>query len=600
MGTAFGDVWRTGELIAITEFASWILVSASIMLLYPLRILLRKIPLELPRSLDPSPLLYPTLFPILVSLSLTQPGAVGQNPYILTNIILSLCALPPSFLSSQDLHWALSLLPVVFGSYLDSNLTSYGNTLSFLPPIQFTLVSIINYLIQPSLTQTEIRLISTALINLLIHATSPQSIILKAIMWGGGLGVLVTCEDIIKWNTDLARVPYSRLRRAGNAIISIGRFRALASSLKPKGQASDSEGEIELLVPTKQPRPSTRQRAKSQNKMFFYISLTPAQVKARKWGYALAAYGSIISIVMFGLRPYIREKALDGVDPFFWAPGYLLCGQNWYQTIIDSLTPGSGYCVTSGYAPAANLRLSIVGYWLLIFVMGISLVTALLPHVQVDTRRKVFHGMVVAMFLIPGVLDPQFTHLCLSLALAAFLILDIIRAGQLPPASGTIARFLQPFVDGRDLKGPVVVSHVFLLLGCGAGWWLTLAATPDGDNDGWDWGTRKTELSFVSGVVCVGLGDAAASLVGRRFGKTKWGWRGAKSLEGSAAFMVVVAGGLSVGRWWIGDEGWNAGVVARIVAVGAWGSMVEAVVTGVNDNVVVPVGAWVVVRGLGL
>lgn len=223
--------------------------------------------------------------------------------------------------------------------------------------------------------------------------------------------------------------------------------------------------------------------------------------------------------------------------------------------------------------------------------------TALLPHVQVDTRRKVFHGMVVAMFLIPGVLDPQFTHLCLSLALAAFLILDIVRAGQLPPASGTIARFLQPFVDGRDLKGPVVVSHVFLLLGCGAGWWLTLAAAPEGE--AWGWGDRRRELSFVSGVVCVGLGDAAASLVGRRWGSTKWGWRGGKSLQGSAAFMVVVAAGLGVGRWWMGGDG-GLGVVARVLAVGAWGSMVEAVVTGVNDNVVVPVGAWVVVRGLGL
>lgn len=584
------------------------LIFASVIFLYPLRILLRKIPLELPRSLDPSPLLYPTLFPILVSLSLTQPGAAGRNPYILTNIILSLSTLPPSFLSSQDLHWALSLVPVVISSYFDSDLISRGDTLSFIPPIQFTLVSIINYLIQPSLTQTEIRLISTALVNLLLHATSPQSIILKAILWGGGLGILITCEDIVKWNTDLARVPSSRFRRAGHAIMSIGRFRAL-TSFRLKGQAPDSEGEIEPLIPTQKPKPSTRPRAKSYSKMAFYTSLTPTQVRARKWGYALAVYGSIVIIVMLGLRPYIATRALEGLDPFLWAPAYLLCGQSWYQDIVDALAPGAGYCVTTGSASAANLRLSIIGYWLLILAVGISLVTALLPHVQVDTRRKVFHGMVVAMFLIPGVLDPQLTHLCLSLALASFLILDVVRAGQLPPASGSIARFLQPFVDGRDLKGPVVVSHVFLLLGCGAGWWLTLAAAPDAiavgisdnhDGDGWDWGSRKTDLSFVSGVVSVGLGDAAASLVGRRFGRTKWGWRGAKSLEGSVAFMVAVTAGLSVGRWWIGGSEWGWGVVARIVAVGAWGSMVEAVVTGVNDNVVVPVGAWVVVRGLGL
>lgn len=558
--------------------------------------------------MDPSPLLYPTLFPVLVSLSLTQPGAAGRNPYILANIILSLSTLPPSFLSSQDLHWALSLVPVVISSYFDSDSISHGDTLSFIPPIQFTLVSIINYLIQPSLTQTEIRLISTALVNLLLHAASPQSIILKAILWGGGLGILVTCEDIVRWNTDLARVPSSRFRRAGYTIMSIGRFRTLIS-FRPKGQASDSEGDIEPLVPTQKSKPSTRPRAKSHSKMSFYTSLTTAQVKTRKWGYALAVYSSILAIVMLGLRPYIAIHALDGLDPFLWAPAYLFCGQSWYQDIVDTFAPGTGYCVTTGSAPAANLRLSIIGYWVLILTVGISLVTALLPHVQVDTRRKVFHGMVVAMFLVPGVLGPQFTHLCLSLALAAFLILDVVRAGQLPPASGTIARFLQPFVDGRDLKGPVVVSHVFLLLGCGAGWWLTLAATPDATvvdtsssycGDGWDWGSCKTDLSFVSGVVSVGLGDAAASLVGRRFGRTKWGWRGAKSVEGSVAFMVAVTAGLVVGRWWIGGSEWGWGVVVRIVVVGAWGSMVEAVVTGVNDNVVVPVGAWAVVRGMGL
>lgn len=534
---------------------------------------------------------------------MTQSGAAGRNSYILTNIILSLSTLPPSFLSSQDLHWALSLVPVVISSYFDSDLIAHGDALSFIPPIQFTLVSIINYLIQPSLTQTEIRLISTALVNLLLHAASPQSIILKAILWGGGLGVLVTCGDVVKWNTDLARVPSSRFRRAGHTIISIGRFRAFAS-FRPKGQTPDSEGEIEPLLPTQKSQPSTRPRAKSYGKMAFYTSLTPAQVRTRKWGYALAVYGSILAIIMVGLRPYIATQALDGLDPFLWAPAYLFCGQPWYQDIVDTLAPGAGYCVTAGSAPAANLRLNIIGYWLLILVMGISLVTALLSHVQVDTRRKVFHGMVVGMFLVPGVLDPQFTHLCISLALVAFLMLDVVRAGQLPPASGIIARFLQPFVDGRDLKGPVIVSHVFLLLGCGAGWWLTLAAAPDTsgdrDGDGWDWGSCKADLSFVSGVISVGLGDAAASLVGRRFGRTKWGWRGAKSLEGSAAFMVAVVMGLSMGRWWIGGSEWGWGVMGKIVAVGAWGSMVEAVVTGVNDNVVVPVGAWAVVRGLGL
>jgi dolichol kinase len=203
------------------------------------------------------------------------------------------------------------------------------------------------------------------------------------------------------------------------------------------------------------------------------------------------------------------------------------------------------------------------------------------------------------MFPIPGLLDPPFVHLCLSLALAVFLLLDVIRAGQIPPASGWIARFLQPYVDGRDLKGPVVVSHVFLLVGTGIGWWLTFAAYEQND---WDWAGKPVDLGFISGVVCVGLGDTAASLVGRRIGKTKWGWRGGKSVEGSSAFVLAVTMGLSIARWWLvgieGDWGWKAWI--KLLTASTWGSMAEASITGVNDNVVVPVGVWMVVRALGL
>ena len=60
---------------------------------------------------------------------------------------------------------------------------------------------------------------------------------------------------------------------------------------------------------------------------------------------------------------------------------------------------------------------------------------------------------------------------------------------------------------------------------------------------------------MVAGVVCVGMGDAAASLIGRRYGRRKWPWAGGKSLEGSL---------------------------------------------GGNDNVIVPVILWALVRGVRL
>ncbi|PWW71766.1 hypothetical protein C7212DRAFT_354920 [Tuber magnatum] len=567
-----GRIWSEVG-IRKQEFTAWAAVLFTALASYPLPSLLHGEPLVLPRSLDLSPLLYPIVFPIMVALSMTKENIKSKNPFVVSNLILSLSSLPPTLIPSRDLRWTLSLLPLAFPSHFPRwpNPEPNSDALSFLPPLHFVLSSVLTSLLHPSLSSTELRMIATALINLLIYASSPQAIILKAVLWGGGLGTLILCEDVIRWNVNLAR---------------------------SKGQASDSEGEPLNITP-KAPM-SARPKPVSQKP--FYTALTREQARKRKLAYSLWVYGSIVCIVIMALRPYIGKYALGGVDPFLWAPGYLLCGQSWYQNIVDTIAPGSGYCVTEGAASAANLRLLIIGYWLLVLAVGISLVTAVLAHIEVDTRRKVFHGMVVIMFLIPGVLDPAFTYLGLSLTLAVFLLLDTVRAGQLPPFSGKIAVFLQPFVDGRDLKGPVIVSHVFLLLGCSVGWWFTLASADSQAGDAWDWSGRRIDLAFVSGVVCVGLGDAAASLIGRRFGRTKWGWRGGKSVEGSLAFTSAVMTGLSVGRWWVGTETqtWSLVDWAKIATVGLWGSMVEAVVTGVNDNIVVPVGAWIVVRGLGL
>lgn len=127
---------------------------------------------------------------------------------------------------------------------------------------------------------------------------------------------------------------------------------------------------------------------------------------------------------------------------------------------------------------------------------------------------------------------------------------------------------------------------------------------------GWDVSSR--DVSMLSGVICVGMGDAAASLIGRRYGRRKWPWAGGKSLEGSAAFAVAVTIGLVFGKAWL-VLGWTRGqrsgvqwvqdavvttMKAAVCAMGA--SLNEAVLTGGNDNVIVPVVLWVLVRGVGV
>jgi dolichol kinase len=105
------------------------------------------------------------------------------------------------------------------------------------------------------------------------------------------------------------------------------------------------------------------------------------------------------------------------------------------------------------------------------------------------------------------------------------------------------------------------------------------------------------------------MGDAAASLIGRRYGRRKWLWSGGKSLEGSFAFVVAVAVGLCLSKAWLILGGWSNGVdslhsigltVGKCLIAATGASLTEAVLTGGNDNVVVPIVLWLLVRGLKL
>jgi dolichol kinase len=367
----------------------------------------------------------------------------------------------------------------------------------------------------------------------------------------------------------------------------------------------------------------------------YFATLTPEQATLRKWSYATYLYTVMALLILLPIRTLVSYIALNGTEPFGWAIGYL--GGNiqslrfWiiYYNLNSwiplpplqpshlTLTPYTSIDALRSQFGPANTRLSLSIYSLLILLTGLASLLTLPSHVEVDTRRKVFHGIMVVMLLPTISIDPPFFSLALTITLAIFLILDTLRASQLPPLSKPLATFLTPYVDGRDLRGPVVISHIFLLIGCSVPLWLALAATKLEDEDPWrGWRAETRDVSMLAGVICVGMGDAAASLVGRRFGRHKWPWSGGKSLEGSLAFAAAVSTGLLAGKVWlvlgrwtdvnplspsITAGGWTmawAVISAKIGAAACAASLMEAVLTGGNDNVVVPVFLWVFVRAL--
>ncbi|KAG9196718.1 serine/threonine-protein kinase ULK2 [Alternaria panax] len=308
-------------------------------------------------------------------------------------------------------------------------------------------------------------------------------------------------------------------------------------------------------------------RRRSRSIVQSYLSLTPAEATLRKWLYAGYFYAIVVALILGPIRYSIGEHALHHHEPFGWAIGYLFgnvprvrwrvfqWNLEWWVPLPARLDPDDMLesaqplslvehvrCAVMGQA---NTRLLLCLYCVGTIVAGLVAVFSLSAVVEVDTRRKVFHGTMVAMLLPTIFIDPCFVALALGLVLAIFLLLDLVRASQLPPLSKPIARFLTPYVDGRDLRGPVVVSHIFLLIGCAIPLWLSLAGVERAGDEPWQgWEVQGRDVSMVAGVVCVGMGDAAASLIGRRYGRRKWPWAGGKSLEGSLAFAVAVSVGL--------------------------------------------------------
>lgn len=715
----------------------------SLAFLYPLRLIiwayrhrtpLRKIPISLPPSFDPAPLLYPPSISICASLLL----AVDNEGVVLPNIILAICSLPPSLIpttSGSDqgcdvLHWLLSCMPLLLrGDYWKHTIaqtttratTSYLlesiplETAILLYPLHQNLYGVLHTLTTTSLLQAELQILSIALINLLLLSSSPQTIILKSLLWVGGLDILVSCSQAIKWGIALARVPKWRFKRSNGPSKPASAFfynmmpwrrvrhdlfhASVDSSSCSSCEAFDDPEDSDIMgsAPSGPPRaktmldendsfqaegnptgtihvgykapsnladtklgsitlrrhtlpsidnaprkshthtPSGRRKRTASQSVRAFFSLTQEQALIRKWGYAIYVYTCIFGAVFIplpfiGVKKVVGDEAFGGYEPVGWALGYLfgdlprfrwevvsrnlerwICLPPRLQDAVDQFPPGSMGKVDHFRQlrlGQANTRLILSGYFVTVIAIGLMVVFRLSPIYEVDTRRKVFHFMMVAMFLPATYVDPTFAALALSIVLALFLLLDLLRASQLPPLSKPLASFLAPYVDGRDLRGPVVISHIFLLIGCAIPLWLSLGSLPrtgSGYLEGWEVPTR--EVSMVSGVVCVGLGDAAASLIGRRYGQRKWLWGGGKSLEGSVAFAFAVFLGLAIARLWLQIGGWSATngnsdtwglAVQKMGICASTASLTEAVLTGGNDNVIVPVVLWACVKSLGI
>ncbi|KAF9920310.1 hypothetical protein FBU30_009891 [Linnemannia zychae] len=296
-----------------------------------------------------------------------------------------------------------------------------------------------------------------------------------------------------------------------------------------------------------------------------------ADLQMREFKKKVAAgvvYSGLVVIVLGLIMP--RCERVLGQNPFVWLVEFMLMtrifspeqvaslssskGQS--SLLMDPLTkpaePSGSSSSMFGSRFAGNLqalmsiqigwsRLGLCFYWILAVGCSIGFFYWMNATIRrksimgsLNNRRKYYHALAVLMF-VPGYLtDEPFMHIAFSVGLASLIFLEYIRYFAVVPFGKEIHLFLVGFLDGRD-GGPIILSHLYLLMGCAAPVWLA----------------EHHILAGLSGIFALGVGDAMASIVGKRFGRHRWPGT-IKTVEGTVAFVgsvMVAAGVIFVGMW---------------------------------------------------
>nr|GMD69479.1 dolichol kinase EVAN [Ipomoea batatas] len=179
-------------------------------------------------------------------------------------------------------------------------------------------------------------------------------------------------------------------------------------------------------------------------------------------------------------------------------------------------------------------RLSLCIYWLVLIYASVIRFYKISKHSKLERilLRKYYHLLAVLMFIPALIFQPKFLDLAFGVALAAFLVFEIIRIWRIWPLGQLLHQFMNAFTDHRD-SDLLIVSHFSLLLGCALPIWLS-----SGFND--------RPLAPFAGILSLGIGDTMASLVGHKYGVLRWSKTGKKTIEGTAAGITSVLAACSI------------------------------------------------------
>ncbi|ESW98659.1 hypothetical protein KL918_001948 [Ogataea parapolymorpha] len=246
-----------------------------------------------------------------------------------------------------------------------------------------------------------------------------------------------------------------------------------------------------------------------------------------------AFYGIGVHLSIYFLIPVLKEH------PFLWLQNYI---------------------------QETESRWFIFQLWLCGLFIVLPSLFIIAPVFPLDVRRKVWHFILFAALSYPLLVDPQIVALALIGLFGLLLLVELQRALRIPPFGNFFQQKFTDFLDEKDIKGEIVSSYLFLVLGVALPIWLDPEAP-----------------EAIAGLVTVGLGDSFASLLGKRIGANCWpGTK--KTVEGSVAFVTATAGGLALFKL----LGQNDFSYSNILCTAMLSAMVEGCTT-MNDNLLVPI-----------
>ncbi|KAI3613808.1 dolichol kinase [Moniliophthora roreri] len=307
---------------------------------------------------------------------------------------------------------------------------------------------------------------------------------------------------------------------------------------------------------------------------------------------ALGFYiGAVIIVV--GLIGMWTRWCLNKRDPWLWAIFWLLEGRKkWsrpallvYWGLLGSLSV-AGWNRQLARSRRFRTRNSVGENLIVPGVLPADTVTSTIQGTGSGNESpSTLTGTRVAF-------DPAFTHLCFSAAFALFTFAEYVRYFAIYPFGASIHLFMNEFLDQKD-SGTAILSHFYLLTGCAGSLWLENSEgsviVPECSlsirHHSFDSGSPLLEFT---GILVLGVGDALASIVGKRVGIHRWSPTSSKTLEGSVAFTVSVV----ICAWVLRLFGIvEAFSTYRYAGVIGYSSVLEAL-SDQNDNLTLPLFAW--------